>query len=186
MGKLLFFRVSANEYKENDIISPSDSSYSKRLDGPRNTVEDALNNAPQGGKRSDYLFLFDSLENALIYLIKHSSYNHIYLVDVDCYDVFKKCDMNFIDGMMYLVKNYSNICERGRADLLNTFAKDYWESGATEAPCNEFLVKKATVRQHIFSIDTLEHEKLEKEYNDNGRRVLELEVFKELYKKIYL
>lgn len=186
MGKLLFFRVSANEYKENDIIYPSDSSYSERLDGPRKTVEDALNNTLQEGNRSDYLFLFDSLENALIYLIKHPSYNRIYLVDVDCYDVFNKCDMNFINGMMYLVKNYSNICEKGRADLLNAFANDYWDSGATEAPCNEFLVKKATVKECIYCSNNEQHVLLKKEYCEHGRRILELKVFKELYKKIYL
>lgn len=186
MGKPLFFRVSANEYGENDIILPSDSSFSAGEDASKKIVADALDETFAEGKRSDYLFLFDSLENALLYLIKHKAYSHIYLVDVEDEDKVTKCDMNFIDGMMYLVRHYNGICDCAKKELLNAFAKGYWESSATESPCSEYLSRKATVRQHIFSIDEDGHQKLYREYNANGRRILELGEFKELYKKVYL
>lgn len=186
MKKVHFFRVSANEYKENDIIYPSDSSYSERLDEPRNIVEGALNESSPRGKRAYYLFLFDSLENAFLYLVNHASYNRIYLVDIECEDCVTKCDMNFITGMMYLVKHYDGICESKRTEMLNAFAKDYWDCAATESPCYEYLVKKATVKECIFFIEKKQHVLLKKEYGENGRRILELEAFRDLYKKVYL
>ena len=186
MEKSLFFRVSANEYKENDIIYPKDSSFSVGEDKRRKIIEDALNAASTVGNRSDYLFLFDSLENALLYLIKSSAYSHIYLVDVEGDDMVAKCDMNFIDGMLHLVRHYNGLCECKKKELLNEFAKGYWEHETTASPCSEYLFKKATVKQCIFSVDGVRRKELKQEYDNNGRRILELDDFKELYKKVYL
>lgn len=186
MEKSLFFRVSANEYKENDIIYPKDSSFSVGEDKRRKIIEDALNAASTVGNRSDYLFLFDSLENALLYLRINKAYSHIYLVDVEDDDMVAKCDMNFIDGMMYLTKYFNDINDPSLMDLLNKFSKDYWNSGATTSPCREYLFKKATVKQCIFSVDEVRRKELKQGYDNNGRRILELDDFKELYKKVYL
>lgn len=171
-------------------VSPK-SSYAESFKGlfaqEKQMVEDALNECSSIGKRSNHLFLFCSLEAALVFLLQCFRSGYIYLVEFDQDDFVARCDMNLIDCLQYIAR-YNNCVDtvKQASGALTYLAKEYWNCGKTFLPCYEFLVKKATVKECLLQMDEIQHAALKKEYEDFGRNVLEMPAFSALYKAVYL
>lgn len=185
-----FYRVTSKKIGKGEIVYPQ-SSYDESFIGlsaqEKQVVEDALNACSSIGKRSDHLFLFCSLEAALVFLLQCLKSGYIYLVEFGQDDFVARYDMNLIDCLQY-VAHYNNRVNTTEQvpGALTYLAKEYWNCGKTFFPCYEFLVKKATVKECLFQIEESQYATLKNEYEGFGRNVLEMPTFQELYKTVYL
>ena len=185
-----FFKVSSEIREAGSIWDPNakyDDCFNGYLSEEKRQIEEALNMQSKYGKRSDYLFIFNSLEAALLFLIRCLKGGRIYSVTINPEDIVARCDMNLVECMMCLL-NYrtDEQKQKSRPEGFGSIAKAYWESGKTFIPCWEYLVKKATTQKCIFQVNNQQHSLLCKEYQDEGCTILEMPTFKKLYMEIYL
>ena len=182
-----FYRVTKIEYNCGDEIIP-DTNFESSLDCEKKTLEEILNRHFSYGKRKDFLFVFSSIESAFLFLIKCTKGGNIYRVDVNPNDCFGKCDMNFIDGMYYLLRSVRNnaVPYKYAKSLLDSFANEYWNCGKTFLPCHEFLFKKAHCTKKVLSIDGNKQRELLAKYQSLGCDIFEMEEFAALFSSEYV
>lgn len=186
MGLLKLYRVTKETYHEGEVMMPN-ATYADDFQEDKLKIENALNSQSPFGERKKYLFLFDRLESAFLYLIKCTNGAAIYRVEAECRDLVAKCDMNFIDGMTYLLRSLKekSVPEEHGDSLITAFAKEYWDHGKTFLPCNEYLFQKATTVRNIFSVNPKQWQQLLKEYKEIGCNVLGMKDFQDLFKAEY-
>ena len=144
---MMLFHVDRRIFNADDEVRPEPDTYEASLEGEKKDVEELLNETSSlGCRRSNHVFLFDQLSNALRYAGKVKG--HVYQVTIEREDMSHRADMNKLDTILDVFRYTDN------PDIRKTVADEYWKAGThTFAPCYEYLVKKCTVVREVCTMD---------------------------------
>lgn len=147
----MFFHVDRRDFNAGDEVRQKSATYEASLDCEMKAVEEMLNEtSPLGCRRSDHVFLFDQLSNALRYAGKVKG--HVYLVTIECEDLKHRADMNKLDNLLDVFRYTDD------TDIRKAAAYEYWKDGThTFAPCYEYLVNKCTVVREVCTMDDVNY-----------------------------
>lgn len=146
---MYLYRVDKRYFEVGTEIQPQ-TNFEQHMNDESMKVEYLLNaTRPDIPERKNCLFLFSELSAALNFFRKYGGY--VYGVDVDCNDIYRRCDMNKIDNLLDLVR-FTEV-----DNILTAAANEYWEEGThTFMPCYEYLVKSCIVRKCLVAPSELE------------------------------
>ena len=172
-----FFHVDRRVFNVGDELCPEPATYEESLKDEKKDVEEMLNETSSlGCRRSDHVFLFDQLSNALRYAGKVKG--HVYQVFIECEYMRHRADMNKLDNILDVFRYTDN------PDIRKAVTYEYWKAGThTFAPCYEYLVKKCTVVREVCSMDDVNfiYDQLIRE----GQPIEQISRYREILNEVY-
>ena len=174
---MVFFHVDRRDFNSGDEVRPEPATYEESLDGEKKDVEEMLNETSSlDCKRSNHVFLFDQLSNALRYAGKVKG--HVYQVTIERDYMKHRADMNKLDNILDVFR-YTD-----KPDIRKAATYEYWKAGThTFAPCYEYLVKKCTVVREVCTMDDVNyiHDQLIRE----GLPIEQISRYREILNEVY-